>query len=83
MGRSRLNNVTVGLVVAFAYYAFTLAAERMARSAVAPPELAIPLPPFVFIIAAVYFMHCVGQERIPGIVGIAQRAILRIRRGTP
>jgi lipopolysaccharide export system permease protein len=83
MGRSRLNNVSVGLVVAFAYYAFTLAAERMARSGLAPPELVIPLPPLVFIIAAAYFMHCVAQERVPGIIRLAQHAILRIRTDNP
>jgi lipopolysaccharide export system permease protein len=81
MGRSRLNNVSVGFVMIFAYYAFTLATERMARSGLAPPELVIPLPPVVFIVASVYFMRCVAQERTPAIIGLAQRAILRIRRG--
>jgi len=80
MGRSRLNNVSVGLVVIFAYYAFTLATERMARSGLAAPELVIPLPPLVFIAAAAYFMHCVAQERVPGIIRLPQQAILRIRR---
>ena len=80
MGRSRLNNVSVGLAVIFAYYAFTLATERMARSGLAPPELVMPLPPLVFMAAAAYFMHVVGQERIPGIIRVAQWAILRIRK---
>ncbi len=31
--------MSLGLVAIFAYYAFTLATERMARSGVAPPEL--------------------------------------------
>lgn len=83
MGRSRLNNVSVGFVVIFAYYAFTLATERMARSGLAPPELVIPLPPLVFIVAAACFMHCVTRERIPAIIGLAQRGILRIRRESP
>ncbi|MBI4963752.1 MAG: LptF/LptG family permease [Desulfomonile tiedjei] len=83
MGRSRLNNVSVGLVVVFAYYAFTLATERLARSGLAAPELVIPLPPLVFIFAGAYFMHCVAQERVPGIIRLAQRLILRIRRDSP
>jgi len=83
MGRSRLNNVSVGLVVIFAYYAFTLATERTARSGLAAPELVIPLPPLVFIGAAIYFMLCVAQERIPGIIRLAQQVILRIRRDSP
>jgi lipopolysaccharide export system permease protein len=80
MGRSRLNNVSAGLAVIFAYYAFTLATERMARSGLAPPELVMPLPPLVFMAAAAYFMHVVNQERIPGIIRVAQWAILRIRK---
>jgi lipopolysaccharide export LptBFGC system permease protein LptF len=56
IGHSRLNNVSLGLVMIFIYYAFTLATERMARSGLAPPELALPLPPLVFVGAAAYFI---------------------------
>ncbi len=65
IGRSRLNNVPLGLVMIFIYYAFTLATERMARSGLAPPELVLPLPPLVFIVIAAYFIRCVQMERIP------------------
>jgi lipopolysaccharide export system permease protein len=68
LGKSRLNNVSLGLIVVFVYYAFTLATERAARSAFAPPELVLPLPPLVFICAAAYFARCVEQERFPSII---------------
>ncbi len=64
MGKSRLNNVSVGLAVIFAYYALTLTAERMARSAIAPPELALPIPPIIFAVVAVYLINRVRLERM-------------------
>lgn len=64
MGKSRLNNVSVGLAVIFAYYALTLTAERMARSSIASPELALPMPPIIFVIVAVYVINRVRLERI-------------------
>jgi lipopolysaccharide export system permease protein len=64
LGKSRLNNVSVGLAVIFIYYALTLTAERMARSAIAPPELALPMPPALFAVAAIYLINRVRLERI-------------------
>lgn len=83
IGRSRLNNVSVGLVGLFVYYAFTLATERMARSGMAPPELMLPLAPVVFSIAGAYFTHCVKEEKIPGVVNLFLGLLLKIRRQTP
>jgi lipopolysaccharide export system permease protein len=83
IGHSRLNNVSLGLVMIFIYYAFTLATERVARSGLAPPELALPLPPLVFMAAAAYFIRCVQMERTPWIIRFLQGIILRIRRGSP
>jgi lipopolysaccharide export LptBFGC system permease protein LptF len=82
IGHSRLNNVSLGLVMIFVYYAFTLATERVARSGLAPPELALPLPPLVFMGAAAYFIRCVQMERVPRPIRILQNMILRIRRGS-
>jgi hypothetical protein len=64
----------------FVYYAFTLATERVARSGLAPPELALPLPPLVFMVLAAYFIRCVQMERIPWLIRFLQGMILRIRR---
>ena len=80
IGHSRLNNVSLGLVMIFVYYAFTLATERVARSGLAPPELALPLPPLVFMVVAAYFIRCVQMERIPWLIRYLQGMILRIRR---
>jgi lipopolysaccharide export system permease protein len=79
MGRSRLNNVSVGLLLIFGYYAFSLATERMARSGLAPPEIAVPLPPVVFSMFAVYFMRCVQAERAPALVSLLLRGLRKIR----
>lgn len=81
MGRSRLNNAALGLVAMFAYYAFTLATERASRSGVAPPELMLPLPFLVFLTASAYLIWCVKRERIPRIIGLAQRIAILLRRG--
>ncbi|MGB6067469.1 MAG: LptF/LptG family permease [Desulfomonilaceae bacterium] len=80
IGRSRLNNVPLGLVMIFIYYAFTLATERMARSGLAPPEFVLPLPPLVFIIVGAYFIRCVQMERIPWLARSLQTLILQVRR---
>ena len=79
LGKSRLNNVSVGLVAAFLYYAFTLATERMARSDLAPPEIVLPLPSLIFIMASAYFTRCVDLERVPRLVSLLLEAILKIR----
>lgn len=81
MGRSRLNNVALGLVAMFAYYAFTLAAERASRSGLAPPEMLLPLPFLVFFGASIYLIWCVRMERIPRIIALAQRVAVMLRRG--
>ncbi|HMK34675.1 MAG TPA: LptF/LptG family permease [Desulfomonilaceae bacterium] len=79
LGRSRLNNVSVGLAVIFLYYAFTLATERIARSGLAPPELMLPLPCATFLVASAYFVRQVRLEKIPGTMRLVQRVLLRIR----
>jgi lipopolysaccharide export LptBFGC system permease protein LptF len=79
MGTSRLNNVSVGLVAIFAYYAFSLAAERAARSGLAPPEAALAIPPLLFIMAAAYFIRCVQMERTLPIIRLLQRAVQALR----
>jgi lipopolysaccharide export LptBFGC system permease protein LptF len=79
LGKSRLNNVSVGLAVVFMYYAATLAAERAARSAIAAPEFVMPLPPVLFIILALYFVRCVRLEKMPGLFQSMERALRRIR----
>ncbi len=79
LGKSRLNNVSVGLAVVFMYYAATLAAERAARSAIAAPELVMPLPPVLFIILALFFVRCVRLEKMPGLFQSIERALRRIR----
>lgn len=83
MGRSRLNNVTLGLAVIFLYYAFTLATERVARSGLAPPELVLPVPFIVFIIASAYFILCARQERVPAVIRVARSLMLKLRRQGP
>jgi len=80
MGKSRLNNVTVGLVAIFAYYAFSLATERAARSGLAPPELVLPLPPLVFTVAAAYLLRRLMLERTPASIRLLQAAIQAVRR---
>jgi len=80
MGRSRLNNVSTGLVAIFLYYALSLATERLARSGLAPPEIVLPVPALFFIAVAAYFIHCVRNERIPTAIRLIQRLILAVRR---
>ena len=79
LGKSRLNNVSIGLVAVFVYYAFTLATERVARSDLAPPEIVLPLPPLIFIIVSVYFTRCVALERMPSTVRLLLKSIFRLR----
>lgn len=80
LGKSRLNNVTMGLAAIFIYYAFTLATERMARSGLAPPEIAMPIPAVCFTIASVYLMRCVRLERVPNVYGVFRKFGMRLRR---
>jgi lipopolysaccharide export LptBFGC system permease protein LptF len=79
MGKSRLNNVSLGLVAIFVYYAFVLAVERIARSKLAMPELVLPLPALAFIITGAYFVRCVRLERIPFPLRMIRAAIQTIR----
>jgi lipopolysaccharide export system permease protein len=80
LGKSRLNNVSLGLAVIFVYYAFTLATERMARSGVAPPELVMPLPAACFLVGSAYLIRCVRLERMPDLPGAFRKLVLRFRR---
>jgi len=83
MGSSRLNNVSFGLVAIFIYYALVLSSERVARSGLAPPELVLPLPPLIFMAASAYFIRCEIMERIPAVVRLLQRLIMKVRRRYP
>lgn len=82
MGKSRLNNVALGLVIIFIYYTFTLTAERAARSGLAPPEIVLSLPPVVFTLAGAYFIRCVRLERIPAVIRVVRQVIRAVRRET-
>ncbi len=80
MGKSRLNNVSVGLVAIFAYYTVSLTCEKIARSGLLPPQVILPVTPLFFTWVAVYFIHCVRLEQTPGIVRFIQWAVRRLRR---
>ncbi len=79
LGKSRLNNVSIGMIAVFLYYGFTLAMERMARSDLAPPQIVLPLPPLIFIMVSGYFTRCVDLERVPGFIGQFLKYISRLR----
>jgi lipopolysaccharide export system permease protein len=79
MGRSRLNNVSLGLIAIFAYYTVTLATERAARSGLAPPELVLPLTPVIFVAGSSYLIRCATMERLPRFMNAARRLILQAR----
>ncbi|MGC8602244.1 MAG: LptF/LptG family permease, partial [Desulfomonilaceae bacterium] len=79
-GKGRLNNVSLGLVAIFAYYAFTLAAERAARSYLVCPEIAIPFPPLLFVLVSVYLMDRVRREKTPRFVSFFQRTQAKLPR---
>ena len=79
LGKSRLNNVSIGLVAVFVYYALTLATERMARSDLAPSEIVLPLPPLIFAIASAYFTRCVDLERVPSVFSLLLKSVSRLR----
>jgi len=68
MGKSRMNNVSAGLVAVFIYYALVLATERAARSGLAHPLAVLPLSPALFVCASVYFVIGLNKERLPSSV---------------
>lgn len=79
LGRSRLNNVSVGLVAVFAYYALTLATERIVRSGLAPAEFILPIPAISFILLGSYFTLIVQKERIPKALVTMQGFLRRLK----
>lgn len=79
-GKGKLNNVSLGLVAIFTYYALTLAAERAARSYLICPELAIPFPPMLFVFLSIYLMNKVRRESLPTVVVMAQKVLSSLRR---
>lgn len=83
MGRSRLNNVSLGLVAIFVYYTLTLATERAARSGLAPPELVMPIPAVLFMAGACYLIWRARSESLPSFVLAARRVILQARGQIP
>ncbi len=80
MGRSRLNNVTLGLLVIFSYYTMTLATERAARSALIPPELVLPMPFVLFAVISAYLIWCARRERVPAVIGLVRNLLFRMKR---
>jgi len=80
MGRSRLNNVTMGFLVIFAYYTLTLATERVVRSALAAPELVLPLPFVLFALISAHLSWCARMERVPAIIGMVRSLLFRMKR---
>jgi lipopolysaccharide export system permease protein len=68
IGKSKLNNVTVGLSVIFSYYAISLACERFARSALSAPELVLPLPPVLFLLLGLMITNRVRLETFDTII---------------
>jgi lipopolysaccharide export system permease protein len=79
-GKGRLNNVSLGLVAIFAYYALTLAAERAARSYLVIPEIAIPVPPLLFVILSVYLIDRVRRERLSTVAFIIDKVLAKCRK---
>lgn len=79
-GKGRLNNVSLGLVAIFAYYALTLAAERAARSYLIQPEIAIPAPPLLFVLVSLYLIDRVRREKLPALLSVVEVVLMKFRR---
>ncbi len=79
LGGSRMNNVSMGLGAIFVYYALTLVSERAARSGGVPPEVALLLPPVLFILFGAYFIRCVRLERTPWVIRAPANLAIRLR----
>ncbi len=79
LGKSRLNNVSVGLAAIFVYYAFTLATERIVRSGLGPAEIVLPTPAITFILVGSYFTFLVKNEKMPRIFAYTQVFVRRLR----
>jgi lipopolysaccharide export LptBFGC system permease protein LptF len=79
-GKGRLNNVSLGLVAIFGYYALTLAAERAARSYLIIPEIAVPAPALFFIVFSVYLIDRVRRERLSTVAAIFDKVLAKCRR---
>ena len=79
-GKGRLNNVSLGLVAIFGYYALTLAAERAARSYLIIPEIAVPAPPLLFVVFSVYLIDRVRRERLSTVASIFHKILVKCRR---
>ena len=80
LGKSRLNNVSVGLGAIFVYYALTLMTERVVRSGIAPAEFMLPLPAIVFMFIGTYFTLLVRNERNPSLFVWVQNLLRRFKR---
>lgn len=79
MGKSRMNNVSAGLVAVFIYYALVLATERAARSGLAHPLAVLPLPPTLFICASAYLVARLNKERLPMYVQSLSNYVFKIK----
>jgi lipopolysaccharide export LptBFGC system permease protein LptF len=79
-GKGKLNNVSLGLIAIFVYYALTLAAERAARSYLVSPEIAVPFPPLLFVAASVYLIDQVRRERAPAFSSIFEKLLIKFGR---
>jgi lipopolysaccharide export system permease protein len=82
LGRSRLNNTALGMVVIFFYYAASLAAERAARSGT-PPEMILPAVPVAFGCLGLYLTHRANLERPPRIVKLLMKATKALKLPRP
>lgn len=80
LGKSRLNNLSAGLVAIFAYYAITLATERVVRSGLAPAQFMLPVPAIIFMIAGAYFSMLVQREKTPRLITGMQNFFGRLKR---
>ncbi len=78
MGKSRMNNVSAGLVAVFIYYALVLATERAARSGLSHPLLVLPFPPLLFIIVSVYLVMRLNEERLPSSIQFLSKYLLKL-----
>lgn len=80
LGKSRLNNASVGLVAIFVYYALTLTTDRIVRSGLAPAEFVLPLPAVIFVIIGIYFTLLVRNETNPRVFVWIQSLFRRLKR---
>ncbi len=80
LGKSRLNNASVGLGAVFIYYAMTLMTERFVRSGLTPAEITLPAPAIIYVIIGIYLTLLIQRERVPKFVPFLQGVFTRLKR---